>query len=109
MPYIFAYNPDYDDTVAVFAVALSFLALLQVYSLISTRVPHPEAHRAVSLVMWMFSVTSNIMWLFYGIMYRSYTLVVSSVLAGIWAGWVVLFLVKYRYMDEDGYKDVDDS
>jgi uncharacterized protein with PQ loop repeat len=108
MPYIIGYDPDYDDAVAVLAMALSFIALAQVYSLIEARVDHPESHRAVSLPMWVLTVLSNIMWLFYGFMYRSYTLVISSVLAGVWATWVVCLLIKYRYLDDKGYDKVDE-
>jgi uncharacterized protein with PQ loop repeat len=104
MPYVIAYDPNYDDSVAVLAMVLSFTALAQVHSLITTRTPHPESYRAVSMAMWVLSVVSNIMWLFYGFMYRSYTLVISSVLAGCWAGWVVGLLIKYRY--DDDYKQL---
>jgi uncharacterized protein with PQ loop repeat len=110
MPYVFDYNPEFDETVAAFSMALSFLPLAQVYSLIKARgSDQPASHRAVSLFLWILTVFTNLMWLFYGVMYRTYTLVIESAIAAVFCCWVVLLLIKYRYEDKDGYDPLTTS
>jgi uncharacterized protein with PQ loop repeat len=105
MPYSTPYSQEFDDAVAISSIPLSLIALTQVYSMWRAQQQNPESHKAVSMTTWLLTVIVNVIWVFDGMMHRSYTIFVTN---GIQAGvalWVVLLLLKYRhfYCDERPY------
>jgi hypothetical protein len=96
MPYTMHYSQPYDDSVAILSIPLSLVGILQIYSLWRTQVEQPESYKAVSMTNWLLTVFVNAIWVVDGMMHRSYTIFITSLIQALVSLCIVLLLLKYN-------------
>jgi hypothetical protein len=98
MPYTMHYSQPYDDSVAILSIPLSLVGIMQIYSLWRTQSDQPESesYKAVSMSNWLLTVIINVIWVVDGMMHRSYTIFITSLIQALVALCIVLLLLKYN-------------
>ncbi len=85
-------NPDYIDSVMSVVAVISPLAIIpQIVQIYQTK-----DVEGISLVTWMFSVLTSIIWVVYGLHHKDKPIIFNSVMGAVFCSAIALGVIIYK-------------
>jgi uncharacterized protein with PQ loop repeat len=85
-------NPDYIDSVMTVVAVVSPLGIIpQIVQIYSTK-----DVEGISLITWIFSVTTSIIWVVYGFHHKDKPIIFNSIMGAVFCGLIAFGVFIYR-------------